>query len=543
MAGNLPKSPLVLRLLMALAPLAAGFYALFIGQDVNWDLRNYHFYNPYAYLTGRMGYDIAVSHVATYYNPLLHVPFYWAVTALPPKAVGFILGLIAGFNIWLLYSIARQVVDLGSRNRTAWLCLAVALLGTLGAMNLAEIGTSYGDNIVSLPVLAAVWMVLKFRDRLGDLRRCGCPVAVCAGLLAGAAFGLKLPSGVYAVGLCAAFFGLGMPLRKRFVLAFVFGLGVLAGAALSCGFWIAEMWHRFQNPLFPYFNEYFQSPWGAIASYRDERFIPKSLPMWLFFPIWFTINPMQVSEVGFRDLRFPLLYILLLALLLKNVLNRLKPRAGGAAPAKTAPGRMPVTGFFIIFITVAFLLWMKLFAAYRYLMVGEMLAPLTVFLVLGALLPGRRQVQAAGVACILLLVTVEPGDWGRKAWTVDYFGFEPPAVSDPEHTIVLITGHDPMAYIIPFFPPQVRFLRIHGYVTGPSAVPNLTDRLMQYVIARHDGPRFILYRVYEEWQATTALEHYGLEVVPSSCVTFVPRVEPQQEHPFYFCEVKELHRP
>ena len=49
-----------------------------------------------------MGYDVAVSHVATYYNPLLHIPFYYAVTALPPKAVGFLLGLIPGFNVLFL---------------------------------------------------------------------------------------------------------------------------------------------------------------------------------------------------------------------------------------------------------------------------------------------------------------------------------------------------------------------------------------------------------------------------------------------------------
>jgi hypothetical protein len=65
---------------------------------------------------------------------------------------------------------------------------------------------------------------------------------------------------------------------------------------------------------------------------------------------------------------------------------------------------------------------------------------------------------------------------------------------------------------------------------------------MRDIIARHDGPLFILYRVYEECQATTALEHYGLALVSSRCVTFVPRMEPQQEHPFHFCKVKELGR-
>ncbi|MFO7707647.1 MAG: hypothetical protein R6V84_05685 [Desulfobacterales bacterium] len=535
---------MVVRTLLAMFPLATAFYALLIGQDVNWDLRNYHFYNPFAFLTGRMGHDVAVSHVATYYNPLMHVPFYWAVSSLPPKAVGFILGLMPGLNAWLLYGIARQAVDPGDGVKTKWFCLASAMVGMLGVMNLAEIGTSYGDNVLSLPVLAAVWLIVRFRERLHAPLSSSWPVAGAAGLLTGIAFGLKLPFAVYTVALCAAFFGLGLPWRQRFLLAFVFGLGVLAGAAASGGFWALEMWQRFQNPVFPYFNHYFESPWGSIGSYRDERFIPTGMLMWLTFPIWFNIDPMQVGEVGFRDLRFPLLYLLMVALLVKAAANRMKRHAAIRVHSSTPSARMPVTAFFIIFVLATFVLWMKLFAVYRYLMVGEMLVPLTVFLVLGALLQNRRrQLQAALAGFLLLLVTLAPGDWGRRPWAADYFGVEPPPIEKPESTIVLMAGHDAMAYMIPFFPHPVRFLRIQGYVTGPSESPNQTDRLMREIIAQNDGALLILYRAYEEWHALSALKYYRLEADRATCVQFVPRIEPQPEHPFFLCEVRKIKAP
>ncbi len=535
---------MIVRILLAMAPLAAALYPLAIGQDVNWDLRNYHFYNPYAFLNDRMGHDIAVSHVATYYNPLMYVPFYWAVNALPPKAVGFLLGLLPGFNIWLLYGICREAVDLGSPRRNAWFALATAAVGMLGVMNLAEIGTSYGDNILSLPVLTAVWLIVRFREHLGAGLKSAWPVAAAAGVLAGIPFGLKLPFAVYAVALCAAFFGLALSWRRRFLLAFIFGLGVLAGAVATGGFWMLEMWQRFQNPVFPYFNHYFQSPWGAAGSYRDERYIPTTLSMWLTFPIWFNLDPMQVGEVGFRDLRFPLLYVLLPALLVKSVGGWVK-RSSGTPPASAAgSGRLPVTPFFIVFMLVAFILWMRLFAVYRYLMVAEMLVPVTVALVLGALLRDqRRQVQAALAGFTLLLITLSPGDWGRRPWGADYFGVEPPAIAEPERTLVLMAGHDAMAYLIPFFPPPVRFLRIQGYVTGPSAEPNHTDRRMREIIDRHEGALFILYRVYEEWHALTALASYELEADPTACTRFVPRIEPQPEHLFHFCEIRRIQPP
>jgi hypothetical protein len=132
------------------------------------------------------------------------------------------------------------------------------------------------------------------------------------------------------------------------------------------------------------------------------------------------------------------------------------------------------------------------------------------FLLIAA--PGNPQrcLRLSAAAFVLLLVTLEPGDWGRKPWTADYFGFEAPALSEPRNTIVVVTGHDPMAYMIPFFPPEVRFLRIQGFMTGPSPTPNLTDRLMQAAIAKHTGSLFIIYRQYEEWSALNALEAYGL---------------------------------
>jgi hypothetical protein len=531
LSADSAKSPKVVYVLLGLFPVAYGFLALILGQDANWDLRNYHFYNPFAFLTGRMGWDIAISHVATYYNPLMYLPFYHALAAFDPRAVGFVLGLLPGLNILLLYAVAREVVDLESPHKTAWFCMAIALVGMLGAVNLAEVGTSYLDSVVSLLPLAAILIVVRCREKLNAGGIEPWVSAAAAGILAGAAFGLKLPFAVYAVGLCAAFFGLVLPFRRKFLLAFVFGLGVLAGAALTGGFWMLEMWERFHNPIFPYFNEVFKSPWGSPGSYRDDRFIPKDIVKTVLFPFWFTADPMQVGEVQFRDLRFPLLYLALIALFVAAARKRF---ARGVAAGSS------MALFMITFMGVSFFLWMKLFAVYRYVIVCELLAPLTLFLALGGLLKDRRrQVSAALAGFILILITLQPGTWGRRPWASDYFGVEPPPLAKPRDTLVLVTGYDPVAYMIPFFPPEVRFLRIQGFLTGPSATPNESDLTMQRIVAQHSGDFFILYRDYEEWSALNALKAYGFEIERSECLEWTPRVEPQQEHPFYFCPLKK----
>jgi len=44
-----------------LVPLAFGLYAVKLGQDTNWDLLNYHLYNPFAYLNDRLSLDLALA--------------------------------------------------------------------------------------------------------------------------------------------------------------------------------------------------------------------------------------------------------------------------------------------------------------------------------------------------------------------------------------------------------------------------------------------------------------------------------------------------
>ncbi len=41
-----------------------------------WDFANYHYYNPWAFLNGRVGYDIAPAGLNTYFNPLMDIPLY-----------------------------------------------------------------------------------------------------------------------------------------------------------------------------------------------------------------------------------------------------------------------------------------------------------------------------------------------------------------------------------------------------------------------------------------------------------------------------------
>ena len=538
--SHLPDS--LVRLLLWLAPLAAGLGALWLGQDASWDLRNYHFYVPFAFLHGRVGVDVAVAHVATYYNPLLHLPFYWTVTQLPPRAVGFISGAAAGANVWLVFGIARALRGPVPRHAEAWLAGALALLGFCGAMSLSELGTSFGDNLLSVVVLGSVWTVLRFRDALACPGPAAWAVAATAGVLAGIAAGVKLPFSVYAVAGCAALLALPLAPWRRLALASAFGIGVLAGMAGSGGFWFHAMWQRFGNPLFPYFNDLFRSAWASPGSYRHDVFLPDGLRDWLVFPFHFALDPLHVAEVPFRDLRFPLLYLILTLLAARGLWRRSRGARASVADARPPVGSTRVAGgvvFLGVFVALAFVVWAALFGVSRYLVPLELLAPTLAWFGLCELWPAARaRPWILIIAGLVLLSAGQPADWGRRPWSDRYFGVVPPTIAGPAPALVLMAGHEPSGYVVPFMPASARFLRIQGYFTGPSATPNATDLAMRAAIASHRGPLYLLYREYEDLRALPAARDYGLRVEPAGCQRLLPDVEPDREHPFLFCRLR-----
>ena len=145
--------------LLGLAPFAFGLLALFLGQDANWDLRNYHYYNAYAFLNNRYAMDLLPSQTPTFYNPLLDVPFFLLATHASAKLAGFALGFVQGLNFILLFGIAHAALIVPNPRHKTIVCAALATLGMLGGGGIAQIGTTFGDNIVSLGVFLSAALV------------------------------------------------------------------------------------------------------------------------------------------------------------------------------------------------------------------------------------------------------------------------------------------------------------------------------------------------------------------------------------------------
>ena len=462
-------------------PILFGLLSIALGQDDNWDLRNYHWYNPYALLNGRLHLDVAPGNWQSYFNPLIDVPYYVLNQWLPGPAVGFVMGFVHGLNAVLLLALARMMLPRETADTR--LCVLLACAGVCGAGFLSELGNTMGDNVGALFVLAALCLVLRGWERLQAWSGRAIATLLLAGLVMGLGTGLKLTNTAYALALCIALLAVPPSIGRGIAAAFVAGCGVIAGVAITAGAWWLRMWHTFGNPLFPQFNNVFKSPLAQQMGVIDDFHLPHGAMEVLLWPFVFTRDFTRVSELAFRQAMVPVLY----ALALVFACRWLFEKTGGAAPASRLSAR---ARFLLLFGLVAYLAWMKLFSIYRYLIPIEMLAPLMVWiLVLRLAAPASAGRIGGWVIALATLVVFPFITWGHAGWGTQSFSAQLPPLEHPASTLVFTThGDPPMGWLAPSFP---RAVRIVSLAPGFAATPAYFERIRS-VIASRPGPHYAM---------------------------------------------------
>jgi hypothetical protein len=431
----------LLPIVIALGSLLAGaIYTWFAGEDVNWDWRNYHEYNVWAVLNGRYAIDALPAGFQTYFNPTVYFPVYYLRHLLPLPYGFMILGAVHGLNLLLIYFLCRALLKEAA---TASAIGAAILIAAVGPMTLSEVGTSFSDILTALPVVAGCVLIVAADGRPGRY--------VLAGLLLGAAVGLKLTNVVYALGAAAAVLVAARPLLATICL----GLGGAVGAVATGGAWGLMLWRELGNPIFPLFNGVFQSKELMPMNIMDWQFLPHGMLDALAYPFYWLLGVNRSSEYPFRDARFAVATVLVVLGIGKCIINR-----------TTIFTRRDVQ--FFMFFAVSYAAWLGLFSIQRYAIVLELLcAPLIVVLIARCMsaASGAPSVRMPAVpthyvmiaTALLIAVWSQPGDWFRRPWSNHYNPAIPKQLEQPATYFLL---DKPQSYIAPLLPPQSRFYQI-----------------------------------------------------------------------------------
>jgi hypothetical protein len=496
--------------LLALCGIVTASAALRAGQDANWDLQNYHFYDPWAWLGGRIfGWDIAAAQLQTFHSPFADLPFYALVAAhVDPRLVTLWLTLPTAIVAFFATRIAwRLFGDLAWAPR-AGATLAALAIGFTGAMGRGQLGSTTGEWLVAAPVFFAVWLLLPGRAQ-GQLASTATLIA--AGVMAGIASGLKLTAATYALALMLAVLARPGALASRVRAAAAYACGTIAGLALALGPWCVQLWLHFGSPLFPYGNEWFRSPWWDAGPVLPGSYGPHRLRDWLAFPFALLApEPGFVSEVRYVDARIPVLFALALvgaAVAAVPSLREARPR-----PLPQFATTANAWRFIVVFCAAAFVVWAAVHAILRYTIPIEILSGMLIVGLLGYLLPTRTAAAAVAVATLALLTTTRASQWGRVDFGPAWFDVHVPPVES--NALVLLVVGTPMSYVLPYFPPDARFVGVRNNLVDPAQRNRLAATIAT-TIRDHHGALYSL--SYPAGAGEADLRAHRLERVSGGC--------------------------
>ena len=482
--------------------LVGAAYTWFAGEDINWDWQNYHEYGAFALLNGRIDQDVAPGGFQTFLNPLPYVPAYLLRHLVGAPFWGVILGAIHGLNLALIYWFSRIVLR-GSAN--GWTLAAAVVIAAFGPMTLSEVGTSFADILTMLPVIAGVGLTLSAGTRQHAR-------IIFAGVLIGAAAGLKLTNMVFFVGAAISLLYAARP-----VMAIgCFALGGAIGAIGTGGSWAFTLWQQFGSPVFPFYNTIFRSPEAALESFADMRFMPHSLWEAFAYPFYWAIGDHRSSEWAFRDPRFAVAFVLLAASVGIGLLTRLR--------MFTRRDKQ-----FLLFFMVAYIVWLLEFSIHRYALALELLcAPLIVllFLRLSGALRGKpfappsnalTQIATAGLAIAIALWS-QPADWSRRPWSDPYQPQIPQELASPA-TYLLI--EKPLGYILPLLGSRSRAYQLSDILLPIVPGGSLDHRIRDGLAHPLPGGVWAMHRRGSPLRQCL-LDDYGLQIDASRACAIIP---------------------
>ena len=443
------------------------FLSIKKGEDINWDLVNYHYYTGYSFWSGSWKRDMMPAGLQSYLEPLYNIFIYLLIhSSVPPKGVIFILGFLDGFVFVFLFLISGYCLPIMREwpYFKIFLQIIIAASGVYAPDFLSELGNTMGDVLTGILILVAICIIVRGGEATTI------PQWIISGTLVGMSVGLKLTNGVYVLGIFLALLfssgSSGEIFKKNFLRSISFLSGNTLGLLLTGGYWYWILYKRFANPIFPYYNSLFRSPFAFAVDSHDVTYFPKNLWEWIFWPFYFDPRH-NVSDFGIENHSFMVVYILVCLYILKTVYYRIQSLKNvNLHPTTYFLWKERFLLFFFIF---SFVIWEYTFSCYRYLAVLEGIAPLLIFILIYRFFRNRSLNISFLIFFVFLVVNIKNlhyVEWGKAAFGKSYFGAEDVRKFIPPKGGFVFVGAKPIAFLIPFFPNSYSFIYLFDPTEG-----------------------------------------------------------------------------
>jgi len=412
------------------------FTALFVlsrGQDRNFDLLNYHFYQGYSLLNARYSVDIGAANLQSFLNPSVNLLAYLSLTHLPFPFSAWSILLIQITSIPAVVLLAKEVGCQLGYSRSFPPAIPAIILCLLSPAWASELGTTFFSSWTAPLVLWGVYLPFcSLKVSLGSGLRIG-----VAGILFGLATGLKLTNAPFAVAgfLMVVVLEYKNGWKNTILIGTYFLIACGIGLALTA-WWNWHLWSVWGSPIFPLYNAIFKSEFFDFVNFRDMRWHFSSIADFIKFIVSSALGTDKTSEVLFADVRYLILFLLLTASFFCKPVIKLSVQLKAL----------------IVFMALSLLLWAVMFAYQRYLIPLELMLGLVIWILIVRIIESERyrKLFITGVT-ILAALFIKTPDWGhvRVPWGENNpFSIEMDAKFSGTPARYIVVGQ-PISYIIP----------------------------------------------------------------------------------------------
>ncbi|RRD56287.1 hypothetical protein EII20_11605 [Comamonadaceae bacterium OH2545_COT-014] len=518
------------------------------GKDMNWDQLNYHMYAADLLVRNRWGQDYFAASVQSYLNPVGYLPFYAMVRAewndLFIALVLATMHFLCIVAVWYLYP--RLVPShLAGHLMLRTLTCALAFMTPIGIMSW---GSSPNDLIGASLVLWA--LVFLLHQRPASFRM----LALC-GLMLGAAAGLKLTNGTFAIAFLLPIIIFNQKHDGSFLIAkkmIFYVFGVVVGFSLLHGYWSWCLWREFKNPFFPFFNKIFESPDFLPVNLHDKRFLGDG-GLWGLAKIpWDMLKhqAMVYTEVIAPDVRAIVLVFIIAVFAYSRA--SLKVLGDERRFSRSISIELVVVSSFAL---LAYLIWGMTSRIGRYAMpLWLLLGPLVIFLA-SFLWPGKEKKIGLFASILLMIqcfVTSSSGviRWDGVNYSGRWFEVDLPAEIANAPATFFSTEEQTLSFISVYLHPESSMANIFGQYVQPAGekirprLAKMMDKNKIYSISKSVDP---VLHVDVRNSLNSRLRAYGLIMSQDDCVYGIfhmDRKEPSVSNSgavyLHFCPLERL---
>ncbi len=251
------------------------FFAFFmlraVFPDTSEDVNKYHVLLQEPVWRDMVGYDLIPGNMQAFGFPLPDYPFRFLF--------GYRMGQV--FNLICLFVLYLQVIQLlvflaGERMQKFAPVLAFCIVGQYDLMMQTA---SYMVELCALVLLLeGLWFLLRKPETKAEL--------FWFALLMGLLFAVKMTNIIYVAPMLLLYLW-----KNRTQVTPKLFLVCFAGGALPVSIYLIHNYIQVQNPVFPYYNTIFQSPYFSAIDFKDMRWGPQNWKETLFWPFLAILKP------------------------------------------------------------------------------------------------------------------------------------------------------------------------------------------------------------------------------------------------------------